>query len=447
MAKVRLTAGRISGFTTDKPQDFLWDDVTRGLAVRTTAGASQKSFILQTKLAGKSIRVTIGNTAHWDIDKARERARELLQLIDKGIDPREAKRDELAASAQKRIESNQLKQSVREAWLAYIDDRKAKWGSKHLQHHHDFMDPGGRLRTRGRRPGESDYTKPGILVSLMDKPLASIDADTVQAWLKKETVNTPTQAAQAFRALRAFMTWCAESDAYAFADDSACRVKRTKELVPRPNTKADDCLQREQLRPWFDYVRRGGNPVISAFLQILLLVGSRREELTLLKWTDVDFQWNTMTIRDKVDGTRTIPLTPYVKSLIQSLPRRNEWVFSSSGRRGALPNETVAPAGHITEPRIAHVKALKAGGLPHVTLHGLRRSFGTLAEWCEVPVGIVAQIQGHKPSALVEKHYRRRPLDLLRMWHEKIEVWILNEAGIEAPKSDGIHLVRSNAAA
>ena len=38
---------------------------------------------------------------------------------------------------------------------------------------------------------------------------------------------------------------------------------------------------------------------------------------------------------------------------------------------------------------------------------------------------------GHKPSALAEKHYRRRPLDLLRMWHAKIEAWILEQAGIE----------------
>jgi hypothetical protein len=43
---------------------------------------------------------------------------------------------------------------------------------------------------------------------------------------------------------------------------------------------------------------------------------------------------------------------------------------------------------------------------------------------------------GHKPSAIAEKHYRRRPLDLLRMWHTKIEAWILNEAGIEQPAED-----------
>lgn len=94
------------------------------------------------------------------------------------------------------------------------------------------------------------------------------------------------------------------------------------------------------------------------------------------------------------------------------------------------------------DPRVEKAAAMRrdaaeraAAGLPHTTLHGLRRSFGTLAEWVECPVGIVAQIQGHKPSAIAEKHYRVRPLDLLRLWHERIEVWMLTEAGIEAPQS------------
>ncbi len=52
-------------------------------------------------------------------------------------------------------------------------------------------------------------------------------------------------------------------------------------------------------------------------------------------------------------------------------------------------------------------------------LQPYRRSFGTLSEWVEFPVGVVPQIQGHKPSATAEKQYCRRPLDLLCMWHAK----------------------------
>ena len=86
---------------------------------------------------------------------------------------------------------------------------------------------------------------------------------------------------------------------------------------------------------------------------------------------------------------------------------------------------------------------------PVAVCTGLRRSFGSLSEYVECPAGVVAQIQGHKPSATAEKHYRVRPLDLLRMWHTKIEGWILTEAGIAQPAEDaqGLRVVKGTTAA
>lgn len=76
-------------------------------------------------------------------------------------------------------------------------------------------------------------------------------------------------------------------------------------------------------------------------------------------------------------------------------------------------------------------------------VYGFRRSFASLCDWVEMPAGIAAQIQGHKPSALREKHYIRRELDLLRMWHAKLEVWILEQAGIEfIPTQAGLQVVK-----
>ncbi|EKS5987876.1 tyrosine-type recombinase/integrase, partial [Salmonella enterica] len=151
---------------------------------------------------------------------------------------------------------------------------------------------------------------------------------------------------------------------------------------------------------------------------------ARREEIASLRWTDIDFKWSSMRIKDKVEGERIIPLTPYVSGLLNALAEasnsdvnKEDWVFRSNSK-----------TGKIVEPRKAHNQALTRAGLPHISIHGLRRSFGTLSEWVEVPTGIVAQIMGHKPSAIAEKHYRRRPLDLLRKWHAKIESWILEQA-------------------
>jgi integrase len=107
----------------------------------------------------------------------------------------------------------------------------------------------------------------------------------------------------------------------------------------------------------------------------------------------------------------------------------------------------MAANGRLQDARGDHTRALAAAGLPHLTLHGLRRSFGTLSEWVEVPVGVVAQIQGHKPSAIAEKHYRVRPLDMLRMHHARIEAWMLEQARIDfEPKVDMLPMVRVVAA-
>lgn len=61
----------------------------------------------------------------------------------------------------------------------------------------------------------------------------------------------------------------------------------------------------------------------------------------------------------------------------------------------------------------------------------MRKSFSNLSEWVGVPNGVVKQIMGHRPSATDEKHYKDRPIDLLRYWHTIIEQFILYEAGVD----------------
>jgi integrase len=426
--KVPFTAGRVSKFTCEagKAASFLWDTESTGLGLKASAGGA-KNYVLQSRLeSGATLRLTIGSTKAWTLAAARDEARRLQTMIDQGIDPRDEKRERIAAAEAKREEAMRVAAPAMEAWQAYIAARAPRWSESHLLAHEAVACEGGEPRTQGRRPGESDKTLPGILRPLLALPLEQIGADQVRAWLQDEAAKRPTYASLAFRLLRAFLNWCSDRPEYrdqVRAD--ACATRMARDELPKKAAK-DDCLQREQLPAWFAAVRQIGNPVIAAYLQTALLTGARREEVAGIRWEDVDFQWKALTIKDKVEGERTIPLTPYVAALLAALPRRNEWVFSSPA----------AASGRLQEPRIMHNKALTAAGLPALSIHGLRRSFGTLAEWVECPAGVSAQIMGHKPSATAEKHYRVRPLDLLRMWHTKIETWILNEAGIEQPAED-----------
>lgn len=427
MARIQLTINKIDNFQCPegKSQVFLWDSEVAGLALRCTP--QRKTFVFQAELHGKSVRITIGEYPAWRLDgtansktpNARRRARELRGMIDQGIDPRQIEQQAKAEFEQQQQEENRQQFTLAQLWDAYVDANKARWSTHHLDAHSRLIHRGGEARVRSK----IKHTIPGPLASLLDTKLTDLSAECIAQWLEQENSTRKTVAALAFRMLRACINWGNEQTQFAgLVPSGAHTSKKVRRNVAKSQAK-NDCLQKEQLLAWFEAVKQL-SPVISVFLQSLLLTGARREELAAMRWEDVDFKWSMMTIHDKVEGKRIIPLTPYVSVLLSGLPRRNEWVFSSPG----------AASGRIQDPLAAHSRAITVAGLPKLTLHGLRRSFGSLAEWVGCPVGISAQIMGHKPTAIAEKHYRVRPLDLLRKWHCEIEKWILEQADIKQPE-------------
>ena len=446
MARINLTPGRIKDFScpAGKQQAFLWDEKPEGFGVRATAGS--KSFIFQGKLKGKVIRITIGDPKNWLLDEAREKARIFRTQIDEGRDPRIVKAEVTAADIAKRERQRAEQAPAKDAWTAYVEARASKWSDRYKATHEQMARKGGEPITRGKRPGMGDTKAPGMLWAVLELPLAEITRDRVKALINDQAATRPESARMGLALLRGFLSWAGDTPEYRDQVHLDACARMGREL---PATKAkEDCLQREQLGTWFNQVLALPNPVVSAYLQALLLTGARRNELSAVRWVDVDFQWKSIAIRDKVEGERTIPLTPYVESLLLKLNALNTTGSNVTNikarKKGAKEKREPSPwvffsdtaeGGRIQEPRLGHNKALAAAGLPALSIHGLRRSFGTLAEWVECPAGISAQIMGHKPSAIAEKHYRRRPLDLLRMWHSKIEGWILDQAGIEQPST------------
>ncbi len=461
MAKVKFAAGRVDGFLckSDKLPSFLWDAIAPGLGVRATPGGA-KAYIFQAKLNGQVIRITIGDPKTWSIDAAQAEARRLKVIIDNGLDPRHVKADGLAAEQAARDakqaektakQAQQVRESVTlgDVWPEYVADRTPQWSALHLRDHQRIMQAGGVQRKRSPK-----MTEAGPLASLAGVRLVDLTAERIEEWAKLEAKIRPTRARLALRLLKACLFWCAAHKAYAgISIANAAQSKKARESLGKSKTK-NDVLQREQLPAWFTAVRQIGNPIISLYLQCLLLTGARREELATLKWEDVDFQWNSLKLNDKVEDFRMVPMTPYVSHLLADLKRRNDappnikvlqklndagevwkpsqWVFSSP----------TAASKRLTEPSIAHRKACAVAGL-EVSLHGLRRSFATLCEWTETPAGIAAQIQGHAPQGVREQNYIRRPLDLLRMWHVKIEAWMLEQAQIDfVPMQAGLRMVK-----
>lgn len=414
--RTRLTAERIAAFTCPpgKSQAFLWDTDAPALAVRAAAGG-RKTYVFERRLNGKTLRVNIGATSDWTIEQARSEARRLAVLVDGGSDPRELERQQQAERAAQRQQEQAQAVTMGEAWAAYVTERRPHWGERHYLDNLAAVRAGGEPFKRGQ-----GTTKPGPLHALLALPLRELDATAVEAWAAREAQARPTQARLALRLLRAFLGWCTEHPQYSAAtpDKNPANSRRAREALGKAGVKSD-ALLREQLPGWFAAVRGIGAAAPSAYLQTLLLTGARPGEVLTLRWEDVNTQWRGLTIRDKVEGERVIPLAPYVHHLLAGLPRRGPFVFAgtSDDKPMARPHRFLLAVGTVA-------------GVGGLTLHGLRRSFKSLSEWLELPAGVVAQIMGHKPSATAEKHYTVRPLDLLRVHHEKIEAWILRQAGV-----------------
>jgi len=461
--RVNFTVERVANFqcVPNKTQSFLRDARTPGLGLRVTLGGS-RTYIFEARAGNKVLRRKIGDARTMLLKDAQAAATDLKRLTDAKKDPRVLDRQHQLA-----LEAEEQKRQVENspalvAWDIYVESNAQEWSERYKLDHAIMSRPAGGAITRGKRPGMPDTKESGILRPILELPLAAITRTRIEAWVDGERSRRPTRTRLALSMLTAFLNWCRDhnqevtdfsgirTEVYPYRDqvnENVCR--RIKKRLGTSEPKKD-ALQVEQLQLWFQAVQRIPNRTQSAYLQCLLLTGARRNEMASLRWEDVDLNWKMLSIRDKVEGNRTIPLTPYVEVLLLELQRLNQQlprVHNLLRSKSTAPSETWQPSpwvfssatsasGRIQEPRIPHNKALAAVGLPALSIHGLRRSFGTLAEWVECPAGISAQIMGHKPSAIAEKHYRQRPVDLLRVWHTRIEAWILEQAQIELPRNN-----------
>ena len=424
-AKVDAETREINGKTVGLGQlarEYHWCKDTPGFGLLVSSSGT-KTWVSARRVKGKKVWRVLGKVQGANSISA-EAARKLFQVINNelssGIDRVEENRQQKITDASNTI-------TVAEVWSVYLEERKPRWGGRHYADHISLSAVGGEKYKRG-----TGTTQPGPLYKFMNLPLRDLSAPAIEAWAAREGKTRPTVARLAWRCLKAFLGWCAEQPKYAqvLPTTNPAKTKKARESLGKPGTKSD-ALERGQLPAWFDAVTKIHNPVVAAALQTMLLTGARPGEVLSLCWEDINTQWKSIQIRDKVEGTREIPATPYVLQLLGALPRRNGYVFAG------LRREIVA---YPTEP---HTRACTSAGLEGLTLHGLRRSFKSLTEWLDIPAGVVAQLMGHKPSATAEKHYTVRPLDLLRIHHERIEAWILVQAGIKfgaEPKPASAHL-------
>jgi len=158
------------------------------------------------------------------------------------------------------------------------------------------------------------------------------------------------------------------------------------------------------------------SPRLRDITTVLLNTGLRWGELQNLEWNDID--WNEKMIHIRVKerwspkgDERRIPMNEPVQETLRNLPRRSNWVFTTS------TGNHVRQQGTWT----AFKKACQRAGLENVTLHTLRHTFASHLVMAGVDLATVSKLLGHKDISTTMIYSHLSP-DHLKQAVEKLEL-------------------------
>ena len=130
-----------------------------------------------------------------------------------------------------------------------------------------------------------------------------------------------------------------------------------------------------------------------AIIRLLLLTGCRKGEIVSLKWRF--YREGKLFLPDSKTGPRTIWLSSAARAVLDGLPRKAIWVFTSARTDGCLAAEAV---GRVWRRVRAET------GLCDVRLHDLRHSYASIAIAQGETVLTIGRLLGHSDPATTLKY-------------------------------------------
>jgi integrase len=173
-----------------------------------------------------------------------------------------------------------------------------------------------------------------------------------------------------------------------------------------------------------------------SIVRLLLLTGQRRNEVGAMQWSEIkeDGNWVIPAARCKNGREHSLPLSPMAQRIITAQPRRTVPVVFGEGLRGY---NGWAWAKASLDDRLA------ADGIPHWTLHDLRRTVATmvvdrLGILPHIVEAILNHASGHR-SGVAGIYNRARYSAEMR---DALDRWAAHLSGIVTPHPTSITLRR-----
>ena len=369
-------------------QDFYRDQTLVGFGLY--AGAQSKTFYVEKRINGKSVRTAIGRHGQISAQRARERAQEILGKMATGINPNDEKRSKLVRGV-----------SLKKVYKDYKEVRKD---------------------LKPKTLYDYDRIMTTVFSGWQSKAISDITKDMIERKHKKiGEENGPAYANLAMRFLRSLLNFAIskyeDSKGRSFIlENPVKRLSQTRAWYRVDRRRRE--IKSNDLQVWYKTVSNLSNDSLRDYLILLLFTGLRKQEALKLEWDHVDLSNKTLTI---TDTKNRIPLAlPLSDFTFELLKKRNDsrdtdtkFVFPGQGK-----------TSHLVEPREAVKKVRKLSNI-EFSLHDLRRTFITNAESLDIPHYALKQLINHKQGNDVTAGYIISDPERLRKPMEQIETHLL----------------------
>ncbi len=290
--KTKLDAKTVTGLVLADGQNeaFFWDADLEGfgLRLRRRRGGPVRKYVAQYRAAGRSRRVTIGSADKLTPGQARDAARKLLAKVALGHDP-QAERE-----AKRQAQARTFKAVVAD----YLDAKQPQ------------------LRPASFRVSKlylaGPYFRPLHPMAVSAVTRTDVAA-AVRAITRSHSSNT---AAAARRALSAFFAWAIADGLLGDGANPVDGSHRPADPEPRDHILTDA----ELVNVW----RACGDDDYGRIVRLLILLGSRRQEVGGMRWAELDLdrgEWRLPRERSKNNREHAIALPQEALAILSSTPR------------------------------------------------------------------------------------------------------------------------------
>jgi integrase len=290
--RYKLDARTVAGLELPpgKTEELFWDTEVTGYALRlrrTGEGRLRRTWIAQYRANGRARRVTIGSFDKLTAPQAREAARKILARVELGHDPQ-------AEKAAKRV---QAARAFRSAVEAYLEAKRSE------------------LRPASYKVKKL-YLAGSYFRSLHPVDVAAVTRANVAACIRAvASKHSAGTAAAARRHLSAFFAWAVAEGLLGNNANPVDGSHRPEDFRPRDHALSDP----EVAAIW----KACGDDEFGTIIRLLILLGSRRQEVGGMCWSEIDLEvgtWALPAARAKNKHSHTIRLPPTALETIRSIP-------------------------------------------------------------------------------------------------------------------------------